>query len=132
MNKLFLLVLGIALFVQVQSVGRTQSAGARGRLMCKGRPASGLQVKLFDHDTFTPDDKMSSTITQNDGSFNVVGRKSEVGAVRPDVKIYHKCGHIFTKCHKIRIPSDFVVWGDSPRSIYDVGTLNLENVKANC
>jgi hypothetical protein len=58
-------------------------------------------IANFNSFQFTPDDKMASVISQNDGSFSVVGRKSEVGAVRPDVKIYHKCGKLFL----IKVPS---------------------------
>ncbi|EJW76983.1 hypothetical protein WUBG_12108, partial [Wuchereria bancrofti] len=31
-------------------VGRTQSAGAKGYLMCNGVPESGVLIKLYDDD----------------------------------------------------------------------------------
>ncbi|KAI6206369.1 Ttr-18 [Aphelenchoides besseyi] len=126
------LVLLLVAAVAVDAVGRTQSASVRGRLMCKGRPAGGLTIKLYDHDTFTPDDQMARGVTSGDGSFQIAGHKSELLAVRPDLKIYHKCGHIFTKCHKIRVPSDFVSSGKSPSKTYDVGSINLDGVNNNC
>ncbi|KAI6242225.1 Ttr-18 [Aphelenchoides fujianensis] len=126
------LVLLLVAAVAVEAIGRTQSASARGKLLCKGRPAGGLTIKLFDHDTFTPDDQMASGVSNGDGSFNIAGHKSEIGSMRPDLKIWHKCGHIFTKCHKIRVPSDFVSSGKSPSKTFDIGSLNLESAKANC
>ncbi|KAI6180521.1 Ttr-18 [Aphelenchoides besseyi] len=84
------LVLLLVAAVAVDAVGRTQSASVRGRLMCKGRPAGGLTIKLYDHDTFTPDDQMARGVTSGDGSFQIAGHKSELLAVRPDLKIYHK------------------------------------------
>ncbi|KAI6238985.1 Ttr-18 [Aphelenchoides fujianensis] len=137
------LVLLLVAAVAVDAVGRTQSASVRGRLTCKGRPAGGLTIKLYDHDTFTPDDQMARGVTNGDGSFNIAGHKSELLAVRPDLKIYHRfmqlcvhsdssSGHIFTKCHKIRVPADFVSSGKSPSKTYDVGTIALEAVKNNC
>ncbi|KAI6226130.1 Ttr-18 [Aphelenchoides fujianensis] len=127
------LVLLLVAAVAVDAVGRTQSASVRGRLTCKGRPAGGLTIKLYDHDTFTPDDQMARGVTNGDGSFNIAGHKSELLAVRPDLKIYHpSIGHIFTKCHKIRVPADFVSSGKSPSKTFDVGTIALEAVKNNC
>lgn len=29
-------------------IGRTQSTAVRGQLMCNGRPASGVKVKLYE------------------------------------------------------------------------------------
>lgn len=32
-------------------IGRTQSAGVEGRLMCDGKPLGGVLVKLYDDDS---------------------------------------------------------------------------------
>ncbi|KAI1709553.1 transthyretin-like family domain-containing protein [Ditylenchus destructor] len=127
-----MIVLALAGMMQANLVGRKQAAAAKGILKCKGKPAGGLNVKMYDHDTFSPDDKMAQVISEYDGSFNIAGHKSEIGAVRPDVKIYHKCGHLFEKCYKVRIPSDFVVAGATPKSTFPMGTIDLEKVKNNC
>jgi hypothetical protein len=148
MNQyLILCILGAVLFISVNeaAVGRQQAASARGKLMyvfessqfnvifrCKGKPAGGLNVKMYDHDTFTPDDKIAAVISQIDGAFDISGHRSEVGTMRPDVKIYHKCGHIFEKCHKVRVPESYVTVGSSAKSAYDMGTISLENAKSNC
>ncbi|KAI1701559.1 transthyretin-like family domain-containing protein [Ditylenchus destructor] len=127
-----MILLVLASVMQANLIGRKQAAAAKGILRCKGRPAGGLNVKMYDHDTFTPDDKMAGVVSESDGSFNIAGHKSEVGAVRPDVKIYHKCGHLLEKCYKVRIPSEFVVNGSTPSKTYPMGTIDLENVKNNC
>ncbi|KIH45772.1 hypothetical protein ANCDUO_24182 [Ancylostoma duodenale] len=31
-------------------LGRTQSSGVKGRLICDGKPAAGVTVKLYDDD----------------------------------------------------------------------------------
>lgn len=43
---------------------------------------------ILDHDTFTPDDKMAGVISSSDGTFNIAGHKSEIGTMRPDIKVY--------------------------------------------
>jgi hypothetical protein len=42
-----LLFVLLACLVEVDAVGRQQAAAARGILRCKGRPASGLNVKMY-------------------------------------------------------------------------------------
>ncbi|KHJ76653.1 hypothetical protein OESDEN_23727 [Oesophagostomum dentatum] len=45
----------LALFAVVCAVsslglGRTQSSGVKGKLICDGKPAAGVTVKLYDDD----------------------------------------------------------------------------------
>ncbi|VDN33868.1 unnamed protein product [Cylicostephanus goldi] len=46
-------LLVLATFVCVVSslgIGRTQSSGVSGKLICDGKPAAGVTVKLYDDD----------------------------------------------------------------------------------
>lgn len=47
-------ILGLVLVGTVASldfIGRTQSAAIKGRLVCEGKPASGVKVKLMESDS---------------------------------------------------------------------------------
>src|SRR5690242_4303192 len=55
----FVVLLALFGVVTANILGRAQSAGVRGRLMCDGRPASGVKVKLYDEDDGGIDDKMA-------------------------------------------------------------------------
>lgn len=52
MFRLLLLITGfpIALCAIGGLIGRVQSTGVRGTLMCNGRPASRVLIKLYDDD----------------------------------------------------------------------------------
>lgn len=53
MSGLTVIALLVAFTVSANavSVRPDQSIGVRGQLKCKGRPASGVLVKLYDHDS---------------------------------------------------------------------------------
>lgn len=46
----FLLLAVVVATASAIGVGRTQSAAVRGRLICDGKPAVGVKVKLWDDD----------------------------------------------------------------------------------
>ncbi|EYC11811.1 hypothetical protein Y032_0049g1786 [Ancylostoma ceylanicum] len=109
-------------------IGREQSVAVTGRLICNGVPASGVRVKLYDKE-LTVDSKMGETRTDSNGIFTLSGRKREVTNIDPKVNIYHKCNY-YGFCYKklgISIPSNFITDGGSPRSTYNIGTINLNN-----
>jgi hypothetical protein len=81
-----------------------QTIGVRGVLKCNARPASGVLVKLYDHDSklklnfkfklfiaFTLDDKIASGRTRADGSFEISGTAHEISRITPKFNIYHDC-----------------------------------------
>ncbi len=43
-------LLSISIEIAVGLLGRTQSAAVKGKLICRGKPAAGVKVKLYDDD----------------------------------------------------------------------------------
>lgn len=68
-----------ALFFFISSIdglglGRKQTAGAKGKLVCDGKPASGILVKLYDDDRgIDADDLMAKGKTDGSGFFELSG-----------------------------------------------------------
>ncbi|CAI5447553.1 unnamed protein product [Caenorhabditis angaria] len=109
-------------------VGRQQSVAVSGRLICDGRPAAGVKIKMYEKEFFL-DRKMAETYTDANGQFLITGRKREISTIDPKVNVYHKCNYMGL-CYKkfgITIPDDYVTWGYHPDRTYDIGTLNLAN-----
>ncbi|PAV76288.1 hypothetical protein WR25_16949 [Diploscapter pachys] len=77
MIKLCFLLLALA-SVATGLIGRTQSAGVRGVLMCDGRPAAGVTVKLWDDDRgIDADDLLAAGKTNSMGQFELKGHTDE-------------------------------------------------------
>ncbi|VDN33998.1 unnamed protein product [Gongylonema pulchrum] len=73
-------------------IGRTQSAGVKGQLLCKGKPAAGVKVKLYDNDRGPDlDDLMDSGYTDANGMFTLSGTVDEITTIDPKLNIYHDC-----------------------------------------
>nr|CDJ92750.1 Transthyretin domain containing protein [Haemonchus contortus] len=109
-------------------IGREQSVAVTGRLICEGRPAGDVKVKLYDKELFF-DSKLDEVRTNRNGEFRVSGHKREITTIDPKVNIYHKCNYNGF-CYKklsITIPDNFVSDGALPRATYDIGTINLAN-----
>ncbi|KAH7706023.1 CX module family protein, partial [Aphelenchoides avenae] len=73
------------------SLRPSQAVGVRGTLKCNGMPASGVLVKLYDHDTFTIDDKIASGRTDANGNFCIAGHANEITRITPKFNVYHDC-----------------------------------------
>jgi len=56
-----------------------QNITVRGQAICRRRSVKGLHIELREHDTFDPDDSLSTTTTGPDGTFEVRGSENEVG-----------------------------------------------------
>ncbi|KAI6172931.1 Transthyretin-like family-containing protein [Aphelenchoides besseyi] len=73
-------------------LGRKQSAGAKGRLMCDGKPESNVLVKMYDDDRgLDLDDHLATTRTDKDGYFELSGSAHEFTTLDPKLNIYHDC-----------------------------------------
>ncbi|KAK6738132.1 hypothetical protein RB195_020317 [Necator americanus] len=128
MRSIHAFLLFVPSCVGLLGIGREQSVAVTGRLICNGMPASGVKVKLYDKE-LTVDSKMAESQTNYNGIFMLSGRKREITNIDPKVNIYHKCNYNGF-CYKklgIRIPSNYITDGSSPRSTYDIGTINLNN-----
>ncbi|EJW74314.1 hypothetical protein WUBG_14780 [Wuchereria bancrofti] len=73
-------------------VGRVQSTGVRGTLMCNGRPAPRVLIKLYDDDRgIDMDDFMGETKSDSQGNFELSGYIHEMSPIDPKINIYHDC-----------------------------------------
>uniref|UniRef100_A0A915MTL0 Uncharacterized protein n=1 Tax=Meloidogyne javanica TaxID=6303 RepID=A0A915MTL0_MELJA len=54
-----------------------QNITVRGQAICRRRSVKGLHIELREHDTFDPDDSLSTTTTGPDGTFEVRGSENE-------------------------------------------------------
>ena len=68
-------------------IGRTQSVAAKGKLLCNGRPAGNIKIKLFDYDPNSPDDKMAEGTSDADGTFVLAGSESEISTIDPKLSM---------------------------------------------
>lgn len=87
MLKLFVLVALLGA-VAALGIGRTQSSGVRGKLICDGKPASGVRVKLWDDDRgVDADDLMASGKTNQMGEFELRGHTEEFTPIDPKISM---------------------------------------------
>uniref|UniRef100_A0A1I7SK88 Transthyretin-like family protein n=1 Tax=Bursaphelenchus xylophilus TaxID=6326 RepID=A0A1I7SK88_BURXY len=81
-------------------IGSTQSAGAKGKLTCNGKPLSGVLIKLYDDDRgLDTDDFMGKTKTDSEGYFELQGHSDEISSIDPKINIYHDCDDSWTVSH---------------------------------
>uniref|UniRef100_A0A183D1M0 Transthyretin-like family protein n=1 Tax=Gongylonema pulchrum TaxID=637853 RepID=A0A183D1M0_9BILA len=84
-------------------IGRVQSAGVRGTLMCNGRPANRVLVKLYDDDRgIDMDDFMGEAKSDSQGNFEPCQRKIS-----------------------IMIPDGYITEAKVPKKWYNVGNVEL-------
>uniref|UniRef100_A0A7E4ZVN5 Transthyretin-like family protein n=1 Tax=Panagrellus redivivus TaxID=6233 RepID=A0A7E4ZVN5_PANRE len=104
-----------------------QSSGAYGVMTCNGVPVSNVLVKLYDHDTFTPDDKMAETKTDANGRFQLAGKAKEWTTINPRLNVYHDCNDRLPCQRKftIKIDSRYVNDGEQATKLYPAGTMEL-------
>uniref|UniRef100_A0A0N4ZDV8 Transthyretin-like family protein n=1 Tax=Parastrongyloides trichosuri TaxID=131310 RepID=A0A0N4ZDV8_PARTI len=115
----------------IEAIGITQSVGAKGYLTCKGEPAAGVRVKMYDEDFgLDPDDFMAETKTDSNGYFSLSGNKSELLTIDAKINIYHNCNdNVLQKlCNRkftIYIPDKYVSSGSVATTFYDVRTMEI-------
>ncbi|CAI4231918.1 unnamed protein product [Auanema sp. JU1783] len=109
-------------------IGRRQSVAVQGRLLCNGKPASNVKVKLYEKEFFK-DVLLEEGRTNSNGEFRLSGSKSEISTIDPKVNVYHRCDYIGICYRKfgITIPDNYVSRGRNPSRAYDIGTINLGN-----
>lgn len=112
----------------ILALGRTQSVGVRGQLICEDKPASGVKVKIYDEDKLSPDELMASGKTDSSGKFDLKGSADEFTSIEPKINIYHDCDDGIKPCQRkitVYIPSQYIASGTEPKKIFDFGTLQL-------
>ncbi|VDO38319.1 unnamed protein product [Brugia timori] len=110
-------------------IGRTQSAGIEGTLMCDGKPLGGVLIKLYDDDRGTDtDDLMAKGRTDSKGHFRISGYTNEVSTIDPKLNIYHDCNDNWIPCQRkisIMIPDSYISSGKAPKQFYNAGNIEL-------
>ena len=95
--RFLILVLFVGSASAINIFGRTQSAGIKGRLVCDGKPASGVKVRLMESDNsigfgvLDTDDVMGTGKTDSDGNYVISGTNKEITGIEPYLAIYHDC-----------------------------------------
>ncbi|KAF8359041.1 hypothetical protein PRIPAC_94036 [Pristionchus pacificus] len=130
LSTTLLLAAAAALAVQnVSAIGFDQSAAVVGTLMCQGRPAGNVKVKLYDDDTGPDlDDLMAEGTTDSQGRFSLSGWTDETLTIDPKVNIYHDCDDGIMPCQRritIFVPSSYVSSGKNPTKTYNAGVIEL-------
>lgn len=104
----YIVVLSIAfvgIAIALLGIGRKQSAGATGTLMCDSSPAANVLVKLYDNNgrfifiiicivivsAIGLDGFMGQTRTDSQGHFQVSGYQTDITTLDPKLNIYHDC-----------------------------------------
>uniref|UniRef100_A0A1I7RII4 Transthyretin-like family protein n=2 Tax=Bursaphelenchus xylophilus TaxID=6326 RepID=A0A1I7RII4_BURXY len=109
-------------------IGREQSAGVKGILLCKGEPAYKVEVKLYDEDFgLDLDDLLDSGMTNAMGEFQLQGSTYEFMTIDPKLNVYHDCEDSMPCQRKfsIEIPKRYVFDGERPGFVYDIGVVEL-------
>jgi hypothetical protein len=83
MIKLFILFF----IPYVVGIGRMQSVAAKGRLLCKGEPASAIKIKLMDHNMVVSDDLLAQGDSDASGNFYLAGHRTEISSIAPELKM---------------------------------------------
>uniref|UniRef100_A0A1I7SIU2 Transthyretin-like family protein n=2 Tax=Bursaphelenchus xylophilus TaxID=6326 RepID=A0A1I7SIU2_BURXY len=103
-----------------------KAVGAKGKLLCKGKPEFEVSVKLWDDGGPELDDKLAETATDSEGRFQLEGHM--FGSIMdPKITIDHDCDDSWP-CQRrltIYIPDSFVDKGRRPLFLYDAGVIEL-------
>ncbi|EFP11215.1 hypothetical protein CRE_30985 [Caenorhabditis remanei] len=112
----------------ILGIGRMQAVAVSGRLICNGRPAANIKLKLYENEILF-DRLMEEGRTDSNGQFRVSGNKREISRIDPKLNVYHKCNYngLCYKKFTIKIPKDYINSGREAERTYDIGTLNLAN-----
>jgi hypothetical protein len=57
--------------------------------------ASNVTIQLYEKDTFNFDDLLATVHTNDKGYFEITGRESEFGLLRPYLYVTHQCPSVF-------------------------------------
>ncbi|CAJ0943054.1 unnamed protein product, partial [Mesorhabditis belari] len=103
------------LFMWKDVDGTAKTVALRGYLRCRQQPYTEGKLKLYDHDTYSMDEKMSETVyPDKDGHFYIKGTGYEE-RLNPRLYIYHNCGSLSKWCYYktyFAIPQSRLVHGE--------------------
>jgi hypothetical protein len=98
----FLFLLSISMSFIAPSIGFGTTYDFNGTIYCyqHGRYVKlhGMEVELWDYDSFEPDDQLATTKTDANGNFHIVGRQFEIGHLDPYLWIEYNCDPVRELC----------------------------------
>uniref|UniRef100_A0A1I8BJX5 Transthyretin-like family protein n=1 Tax=Meloidogyne hapla TaxID=6305 RepID=A0A1I8BJX5_MELHA len=133
---IFFLIISLFTIFSTFCSAEQQNITVRGQAICRRRSVKGLHIELREHDTFDPDDSLSTTTTGPDGTFEVRGGENEVGSIRPYLRITHKCdvsddmviqklNNILIFLKKCRRQTEIDIPKEKVNGIYEMNFVNL-------
>ncbi|KAL7075228.1 hypothetical protein ACQ4LE_005891 [Meloidogyne hapla] len=120
---IFFLIISLFTIFSTFCSAEQQNITVRGQAICRRRSVKGLHIELREHDTFDPDDSLSTTTTGPDGTFEVRGGENEVGSIRPYLRITHKCD--VSDDMKCRRQTEIDIPKEKVNGIYEMNFVNL-------
>uniref|UniRef100_A0AC34QFW2 Transthyretin-like family protein n=1 Tax=Panagrolaimus sp. JU765 TaxID=591449 RepID=A0AC34QFW2_9BILA len=130
--KFLVLIAACVAVASAIGLGRKQSAGVRGQLVCEGKPASNVKVKLYDDDRgIDTDDLMASGRTDSQGRFELSGYTYEFTTIDPKLNVYHDCNDGLTPCQRkisIMIPDKYISSGEHPENYFNAGVIEMAGI----
>ncbi|CAL2047829.1 unnamed protein product [Caenorhabditis brenneri] len=113
------------------------TAHVQGQLLCRGKPAVGEKIELWEKNFGLPDTLIVSEVTDNNGRFLLKGTISElIGQPIMYVYFINYCAPStttwFMTCGdsiKIYVPKEFIADGHLPKNIFHLDNLEVSNAK---
>lgn len=83
MRSILVFLIGLVgvVFVSGGDLGSIQSTAVKGKLLCDGKPANAVKVKLIETDLADPDDILSEGRTNKEGTFFLNGTETEIAKI---------------------------------------------------
>ncbi|CAJ0963409.1 unnamed protein product, partial [Mesorhabditis belari] len=113
-----------------------QSVRAVGRLLCSGKPAVNVSIRLYDDDIFTKD-TMQMARSNHLGHFEVEGVDEEITWIDPYIDFYHQCeiDNVIERQQCMRtatvgIPQDYISSSAIIEKTFELGDFELRNLYA--
>ncbi|CAD5231645.1 unnamed protein product [Bursaphelenchus xylophilus] len=106
-----------------------QKVKVDGKLICNGKAAKGIRIKMFELDDILFDDLMGKTKTGRNGRFYITGSAREISRIAPKLNIYHRCNQSRALCDvkiPIKIPTNKASYGSQEEpEIFHLGIIEL-------
>ncbi|CAD5214113.1 unnamed protein product [Bursaphelenchus okinawaensis] len=129
MKLLFVFITFLTLLISAEGFGFFQSVGAKGRVLCQGKPVDNEIVSLIEKDWFY-NDELEQTTTNDNGEFELWGMDKEVSEIDVYLQIISECP-FKSRCRrkfKSKIPKEYITWHRKPPGeLYNVPAIELSD-----
>ncbi|VDM97814.1 unnamed protein product [Thelazia callipaeda] len=73
------------------ALGSIKNITVTGQIACSDRSLRNVEIQLWEHDTFDPDDLLKTTKSDHRGHFEIYGEEDEINNIEPYLVIVHNC-----------------------------------------